>query len=110
MSFHESCVDIRIEVRGDHTVLLAGAGIGDDAYEPAELNLDEFIGNSDGYFARDGDSNSFTESAENIDLSFRDDGVWLEADLLNAEGGERERQGINLSEWIENQDGQLVAI
>ena len=50
MSFHESCLDIRIEVRDDYTVLLAGAGVGDDAYEPAELNLDEHIGNSDGKF------------------------------------------------------------
>lgn len=48
MSFHESCVDIRIEVRDGYTALLAGAGIGDDAYEPAELNLDEGICNSDG--------------------------------------------------------------
>jgi len=50
MSFHESCMDIRIEVREDHTVLLAGAGTGDDGYEPAELVLDEHIGNSDGKF------------------------------------------------------------
>lgn len=52
MSFHDSCLDIRIEVRGDHTVLLAGAGVGDDEYVPAELRLDEKIGNSDGKFSR----------------------------------------------------------
>ena len=129
MSFHESCFNIRIEVRDDHTVLLASAGIGDDAYEPAELDLDEGICNSDGkifndtsritntnptllyisgYFDRDGDN--FTETAENIDLSFRDDGVWLEADLPKVDGEERERQGIILSEHIENQNGELVFI
>ncbi|KAE8407429.1 Cyanovirin-N [Aspergillus pseudonomiae] len=108
MSFQESCLDIRIEVRNGYTVLLAGAGVGGDEYVPAELNLDEGIGNSDGYFSRE-DVN-FTDSAENIELSFRDDGVWLEADLPTAGGDERERQGINLSEHIENQGGQLVFI
>ncbi|KAJ5278950.1 hypothetical protein N7478_004322 [Penicillium angulare] len=108
MSFHETCLDIRVEVRGDHTVLLAGAGIGDDAYEPAELNLDEHIGNSDGFFTWEGDR--VTESAENIELSFCDDGVWLEADLPEVDGGERGRQAINLSEHIENQNGQLVFV
>ncbi|PIG89105.1 hypothetical protein AARAC_008762 [Aspergillus arachidicola] len=103
MSFHESCVDIRIEVRGDHTVLLAGAGVGDNAYQPAELVLDKHIGNPDGKFQ------SFTETAENIELSFREDGVWLEADLPEIDG-ESGRQGINLSERIENQNGRLVFI
>lgn len=129
MSFHKSCLDIRIEVRDDHTFLLAGAGIGDDEYESAELNLDEGIGNSDGkifndtsritntnptllyisgYFDRDEDN--FTETAGNIDLSFRDDGVYLVADLLKVDGGKRERQDINLSEHVENQNGELVFI
>lgn len=128
MSFQDSCIDIRIEVRDGYTVLLAGAGIGDGAYEPAELNLDEGICNSDGkifnntlritiliqsfyvsgYFSRDGAN--FTDSAENIDLSFRDDGVWLEADLPEVDEGDRGRQGINLSEHVENQNGQLVFI
>ena len=48
MSFQESCLDIRIEVREGYTVLLAGAGVGDEEYEPSELNLDEHIGNLDG--------------------------------------------------------------
>ncbi|KAB8222306.1 Cyanovirin-N [Aspergillus novoparasiticus] len=108
MSFEQSCVDIRIEVRDDHTALLAGAGVGDNAYVPAELILDEHIGNSDGYFTWDG--RSFTQSAENIELSFRDDGVWLEADLPEVDGGERGRQGIKLSDRIENQNGRLVVL
>ncbi|OGM41854.1 hypothetical protein ABOM_009658 [Aspergillus bombycis] len=108
MSFHESCLDIRIEVRDGYTVLLAGAGVGGDEYVPAELNLDDGIGNSDGFFSRDGAN--FTDSAQNIDLSFRDDGVWLEADLPEVDGGERGRQGINLSQHIENQGGNLVFI
>ncbi|CAI7615462.1 unnamed protein product [Penicillium bialowiezense] len=108
MSFHESCDLIRVEVRGDGTWLLAAAGNGDDENVPAELRLDDHIGNADGYFTWEGER--FTESAENIDLSFRDDGVWLEADLPECDGGERGRQGINLSEHIENQGGNLVFV
>lgn len=58
MSFHESCEDIRIEVRDGYTVLLAGAGVGDDEYVPAELNLDEGIGNADGKYSISRVSNS----------------------------------------------------
>ncbi|KAJ6136940.1 hypothetical protein N7497_012192 [Penicillium chrysogenum] len=108
MSFHESCQDIRIEVRGDYTVLLAGAGVGDDEYVPAEINLDQAIGNTDGYFSRE--AANFTETAENIELEFRDDGPWLTADLQKGDGEDRELQGINLAEHIENQGGQLVFI
>lgn len=51
MSFHESCDLIRIEVRGDHTVLLAAAKTGnEDETEPAEIVLDEQIGNGDGKY------------------------------------------------------------
>lgn len=48
MSFHESCDLIRIEVRDDGTWLLAAAGNGEDENIPAELRLDDHIGNSDG--------------------------------------------------------------
>ena len=48
MSFHESCLDIRIEIRDGYTALLAGAGTGNDEYVHAELNLDEGICNSGG--------------------------------------------------------------
>lgn len=49
MSFHQSCDLIRIEVCGDHTVLLAAAKNGDgDETVPAEIVLDEQIGNGDG--------------------------------------------------------------
>lgn len=57
----------------------------------------------------------FTESAENIELNFREDGLWLEADLVVGEGeGEdeekqKERRGINLSERLMIKDGDLVA-
>ncbi|KAE8151630.1 Cyanovirin-N [Aspergillus avenaceus] len=108
MSFQKSCEDIRIEVRDDHTVLLAGAEIGDDEYVPAELILDEAIGNDNGFLSRD--TTNFTETAENIELEFRDDGVWLTADLQQVDGEDRERQGINLSDHIENQGGSLVFI
>ena len=59
-----------------------------------------------GWFVR-GDGN-FTETADEIELDLRDDGPWLTAKLKNAEGEEGEPQGINLSDHIENQGGELV--
>ncbi|KAE8418031.1 Cyanovirin-N [Aspergillus pseudocaelatus] len=107
MSFHESCDLIRIEVRGDHTVLLAAAKNGDgDETVPAEIVLDEQIGNGDGWFVRGG--NNFTETAHDIELEFREDGPWLTAFLTEVDGEDRERQGINLGEHIGNNSGQLV--
>lgn len=48
MSFHETSTNIRIEVRGDHTVLLASVEDENGEYIAAELNLDEGISNADG--------------------------------------------------------------
>ncbi|PIG69242.1 hypothetical protein AARAC_006173 [Aspergillus arachidicola] len=106
MSFHESCDLIRIEVRGDHTVLLAAAKNGDgDETIPAEIVLDEQIGNGDGWFVR-GESN-FTETAQDIALEFREDGPWLTAVLREVDGEDRVRQGINLAQHIGNNGGRL---
>ncbi|KAE8312437.1 Cyanovirin-N [Aspergillus transmontanensis] len=107
MSFEKSCLDIRLEPRYDCTVLLARARVDEgDEYVDAELFLDGGITNDNGRFSRD--SSSFTESAENIHLEFRDDGVWLIADLWGGFWQHiNERQAINLSEHIENQDGSL---
>ncbi|KAE8378079.1 CVNH domain-containing protein [Aspergillus bertholletiae] len=106
MSFHESCQNIRIEVHGDRTVLHAIAlDAGGDEHE-SEIILDDEIGNSDGWFSRE--DQGFTESAQNIELNFRDDEPWLTADLPAGDGDYRERQGINLAEHIGNNDGQLV--
>ncbi|KAE8323837.1 Cyanovirin-N [Aspergillus sergii] len=107
MSFHESCDLIRIEVRGDHTVLLAAAKTGnEDETIPAEIVLDEQIGNGDGWFVRGGER--FTETAHEIELQFREDGPWLTAFLAEVEGEDRERQGINLADHIGNDGGRLV--
>ncbi|UDD59426.1 hypothetical protein AFCA_006847 [Aspergillus flavus] len=107
MSFHQSCDLIRIEVRGDHTVLLAAAKNGDgDETVPAEIVLDEQIGNGDGWFVRGGEN--FTETAHEIELEFREDGPWLTAFLTEVDGEDRERQGINLADHIGNDCGRLV--
>ncbi|KAE8318162.1 CVNH domain-containing protein [Aspergillus transmontanensis] len=107
MSFHESCDLIRIEVRGDRTVLLAAAKNGDgDETVPAEIVLDEQIGNGDGWFVRGGEN--FTETAHEIELEFREDGPWLTAFLTEVDGEDRERQGINLADHIGNDGGRLV--
>ncbi|KAH8429201.1 CVNH domain-containing protein [Aspergillus melleus] len=105
MSLQEISHLLRIEVRDDHTVLVAEAddGSGETA---SEIILDEEIGNTDGYFVR-GDGN-FTQSAGDIELDSRDDGPWLTATLNNVDGEPGEPQGINLAHHIESQDGQLV--
>ncbi|KAE8150582.1 Cyanovirin-N [Aspergillus avenaceus] len=109
MSFHQSCDLIRIEVRGDYTALLAAAYDGNGGETvPAELNLDEQIGNGDGWFVRGG--SNFTQTAQDIELEFREDGPWLTAVLREVDGEDRVRQGINLAEHIENQNGNLVWI
>ncbi|OGM49937.1 hypothetical protein ABOM_001462 [Aspergillus bombycis] len=107
MSFHESCDLIRIEVRDDGTWLLAAAGtLEEGETAPAELRLDERIGNSDGWFAFPGEN--FSETAQEIELDFRDDGPWLTAVLAEHDQENRERQGINLAEHIGNDNGRLV--
>ncbi|KAK1142928.1 hypothetical protein N8T08_007169 [Aspergillus melleus] len=105
MSLQEISHLLQIEVRDDHTVLLAASD--DDSGETAaEIILDEQIGNTDGYFVR-GDGN-FTQTAEDIELDSRDDGPWLTATLNKADGEPGDPQGINLALHIENQDGELV--
>ncbi|KAB8263133.1 Cyanovirin-N [Aspergillus pseudonomiae] len=107
MSFHESCELIRIEVRGDGTWLLAAAGtMNEGEHIPAELRLDDRIGNSDGWFAYPGEN--FSETAHDIEIEFREDGPWLTAVLAEQDQEDRERQGINLAQHIGNNNGELV--
>lgn len=50
---------------------------------------------------------NFTQSAENIALENTDRGPKLTAELHKRDGGYRERQGLFLSDKIENRDGHL---
>ncbi|KAF9174868.1 hypothetical protein BGX21_010659 [Mortierella sp. AD011] len=69
----------------------------------SELDLDDLIGNEDGWFTWD--SGNFSESARDVRL---EDGYLLTAELPMRDGGYRERQGIDLNERVSNDNGQLV--
>ncbi|KAB8277020.1 Cyanovirin-N [Aspergillus minisclerotigenes] len=106
MSFADSAQNVQIERRGDETWLVCEAQREDGSWQPAEINLDEVIGNDDGWFSRE--TTGFTQSAENIGFHFRDENEpWLVADLPMRDGGYRGQQGINLGLHITNIDGNL---
>ncbi|KAJ5809908.1 Cyanovirin-N [Penicillium pulvis] len=102
MAFSQSSQDLRLENKEGSLFLFCQAQneVGD--WQAAEINLDQFIGNGDGWSEWDGIN--FSQSAENIHL----DGAYLTADLPKADGGYRERQGIDLNDRIGNEDGNLV--
>ncbi|KAB8209775.1 CVNH domain protein [Aspergillus parasiticus SU-1] len=105
-SFAESSRNVEIETRGSETWLVCEAQREDGSWQPAQINLDDVIGNDDGWFSRE--TTGFTQSAENIDLHFRDENEpWLVADLPMRDGGYRGQQGINLGLHITNIDGNL---
>ncbi|KAK2593565.1 hypothetical protein QQS21_008740 [Conoideocrella luteorostrata] len=70
----------------------------------SQINLNEFIGNSDGWFVWGGEN--FSDTAQEIEL----EGSTLSAYLKPVDGSDRERQGIDLNEKIGNENGQLVFI
>ncbi|KAF8421825.1 Cyanovirin-N [Tirmania nivea] len=104
MSFHASCENIHLQ--GGH-ILVAKARSMNGNWCDSSIDLDHYIGNSDGWFTWDG--NNFSHSAKEITLSHRPDGLWLEGDLPCRDGGYRERQGIRLSDRISNVNGRLVS-
>ncbi|KAF8538624.1 Cyanovirin-N [Trichophaea hybrida] len=100
-NFHTSAHDI--ELKHGHKLKCKLRNSSGNVVE-SSIDLDEIIGNSDGWFKWD--SANFSKSARNISL--KEGGKKLEADLPTADGGYRERQGIMLSDRIENRDGNLV--
>ncbi|KAL4886112.1 Cyanovirin-N [Aspergillus karnatakaensis] len=99
MSFAESCNDIRLE---DGYWLVAMAETVDGSWVESRINLNDFIGNEDGWFMWDGVN--FAESANDIRL----EGTLLTAELPMRDGGYRERQGIELNDRIRNLSGMLI--
>lgn len=74
----------------------------------ASIDLNDYIGNSDGWFLWN--SKDFSHSARDVQLVFKGDGPHLEGQLPMRNGGYRERQGINLAHAFDNHDGCLVYI
>ncbi|EKD17170.1 uncharacterized protein L3040_005392 [Drepanopeziza brunnea f. sp. 'multigermtubi'] len=110
MSFHASAQDVRVE---DNHILKAT--LTNAAGEPveAELDLDNCIGNQDGRFEWGGQG--FSDSGQNFSFGIEggeggEDGLpILRGELSNVEG-EPVACDINLSERIENRDGELVFV
>ncbi|KAF9311056.1 hypothetical protein BG003_007825 [Podila horticola] len=106
MSFQHSCQDISLE---NNSVLVARCRKADGSWNDSSLDLDDILGNDDGYFVWNGQQFSLT--AKNVHLNLSDEvGPNIEADLPCADGSFRERQRIILAERIENDDGNLVFI
>ncbi|KAL7918395.1 Cyanovirin-N [Trichoderma austrokoningii] len=101
MSFQASSREFFLE---DGHILFAVVADREGNWIDSRIDLNEFIGNEDGWFMWDGVN--FSESANDIRL----EGTLLTAELPMRDGGYRERQGIELSDRISNQDGQLVFI
>ncbi|KZZ88473.1 Cyanovirin-N [Moelleriella libera RCEF 2490] len=101
MSFAQTSTEYWLE---DGHILHAYCQNADGDSVQSQIDLNGFIGNSDGWFEWGGVD--FTETAENIQL----EGSRLTAELYTVEGGTRERQGIELNDRIGNDNGQLSYI
>ncbi|QUC21291.1 uncharacterized protein UV8b_05534 [Ustilaginoidea virens] len=99
MSFTNSSSNFWLE---DNHILHASCVDNDGNSHDSQLDLDHYIGNSDGWFAWDGVN--FSKTASNVQLQ----GSQLTAELATLSGEPRERQVINLDERIGNNNGQLA--
>lgn len=124
MSFHLSSKDLRVETHDGRSYLVGQATREDGSHNDVRLCLDEILGNDNGqcpplgpqssfpnfqagHFQWDGEN--FTGSAQNISFSIEGGGAVpvLRAELQNAEG-HYQGADVNLSERVENVNGNLV--
>jgi hypothetical protein len=78
----------------------------DGNYQSAAIDLNECIGNEDGWFMWDAEN--FSESAHDVRLEVDGSSVKLVANLTKRDGGYRELQGIDLNDRISNENGSFV--
>ncbi|RAL12064.1 CVNH domain-containing protein [Aspergillus homomorphus CBS 101889] len=104
MSFHLSASEVRID---DNRYLVAVLRDEDGNENESRLDLDEYLGNSEGRFEWGG--NNFSESARDVHFAIEGGGEVpvLRAELQNSEG-EFFPADVNLSEHIENNNGNLI--
>ncbi|KAF9174867.1 hypothetical protein BGX21_010660 [Mortierella sp. AD011] len=100
MSFSTTSTNVRLE---DGHILVATCTDADGNSHESKLDLDDFIGNDNGWFAWDREN--FSHSAKDVRLR---DGYFLIAELPKRDGGYRETQGIDLNQRISNDNGKLV--
>lgn len=91
---------------GDNCMLKAWCEDSHRKWRQSNLNLNNVLGNSDGFFrwVSTGSTGNFKESARNIRLT--DDGAILQAELRN-NSGEWKQSQISLNDRITNAEGQL---
>ncbi|KAK4063848.1 CVNH domain-containing protein [Trichoderma simmonsii] len=99
MSFSASAQNFWLE---DGHILVATVADEEGNWNDSRIDLNDFIGNEDGWFMWDGVN--FSESGNDIRL----EGTLLTAELPMRDGGYRERQGIQLDDRIANINGRLV--
>ncbi|KAF2797568.1 Cyanovirin-N [Melanomma pulvis-pyrius CBS 109.77] len=104
MSFHLSAEDIRID---DNHILRARLQNIDGDWCDAEIDLDNHLGNNEGEIQWD--SANFSHSVDNVEFRIEGDGEVpvLRCRCRDSDGNEFARD-VNLSERIENQNGQFV--
>ncbi|KAK4139589.1 Cyanovirin-N [Dichotomopilus funicola] len=104
MSFSGTAQNIRVD---DGHLLRADLQSVDDEWKYAELDLNTVIGNNEGKFEWEGVD--FAGSASQISFSLEgDDNVPVLRALLKDSGDVDHPADINLSERIENVDGEFV--
>ncbi|KAG8668477.1 hypothetical protein FPOAC2_07764 [Fusarium poae] len=102
-NFHESSSNIWLE---DGHILHANCGNGDGDEVESTLDLDYYIGNSDGAFEWGGEN--FSGSASDISLEMEGDGQPILRAQLNPMDGDPVDADLNLAERIGNDCGTLI--
>ncbi|KAH2220376.1 hypothetical protein KXV37_001046 [Aspergillus fumigatus] len=104
MSFHLTAEDIRIE---DGHGLVARLRNADGDLQDASIDLNTCLGNDNGHFQWDGVD--FSHSAQDVHFAIEGGGQVpvLRAQLANQDG-EFQDADVNLSERIENINGEFV--
>ncbi|KAF9349499.1 hypothetical protein BGX34_001763 [Mortierella sp. NVP85] len=92
----------------DGHILSAKCQAADGHWQDASLDLDQFLGNEDGSF--DFEGVNFSETAQNARIQADQANVSIVARLQRRDGSWADAPAVNLSERIENQNGELVLL
>lgn len=100
MAFSQSAQDFRLE----GSCLIANVFCEDGSLVESVLDLNEYLGNNEGFF--DFEGTGVFDSCDQT--SWRLDGTTLISLLYLSDGSFGEEQFLNLDEFVSNQNGNLV--
>lgn len=100
MAFSQSAQDFRL----DGSLLVATIATEAGDWVESVLDINEYIGNNDGFFEFGGRGFFDLLDTETLRL----EGPFLYTSLYRLDGSLAEEQVINLDDYIANQDGNLV--